>query len=163
MKYLNALNKEMERVDALAQTILKGHLIIEAALDNILAIILFHPEHLREARLTFNQKVHIARCYALRKNTNPVWNVILEINSLRNEIAHRLEGEKRRAKIARLREICRAEMDPAIDQVIDGATDEVVVTMSSAMCLGFLADFEHDTMSFTKLYQYSRYSDEPRQ
>jgi hypothetical protein len=35
-KYLDALDKEMGRVDALAQVILKGHLIIEGALDNIL-------------------------------------------------------------------------------------------------------------------------------
>src|SRR5690348_1381835 len=91
-KYLDALNEEMGSVDALAQVILKGHLVIEGALDNILTLMLFHAEHLRDARLSFVQKVHVTRGYALRKNTNSIWYLILEINSLRNNIAHRLEG-----------------------------------------------------------------------
>jgi hypothetical protein len=108
-------------------------------------VIVFHSEHLRDARLSFAQKVHVARSYALRKNSNSIWNLILEINSLRNEIAHRLEAERRRTKMLRLRELCRAKMTEELYRGIDAAGDEAVVTTAYAMCLGFLADFEHDT------------------
>jgi hypothetical protein len=124
---------------------LKGHLIIESALDNILDLIFFHPEHLNEARLTFSQKVHLARGYALRKNANPLWTLILELNSLRNEIAHRLSRERRQQKVARIREICRTEMDPDTYRWIEGSPDELAVNMACAECLGFLGAFERDT------------------
>src|ERR1700694_1634976 len=97
-KYFDAFGDYVHKVDPLALVILKGHLIVESALDNILSVLFFYPEHLREARLGFVQKVHIVRAFALRKNKAPIWPIILAVNELRNEITHNLAGERRKKK-----------------------------------------------------------------
>ena len=85
--------------------ILSGHLIIETALNNIVSLIFFHPEHIEEGRFRFEQKVRMARAFALRKDRDNVWDLIFAINSLRNDIAHNLTGEKRRLRMERVRDL----------------------------------------------------------
>jgi hypothetical protein len=41
--------------------VLKGHLLIEEALDGIISNFVFHSERIGEARLSFAQKVNLAR------------------------------------------------------------------------------------------------------
>jgi len=77
-KYVQLFEKEMAEVDPLQQVVLKGHLIIEAALDNIISIIFFHPQHVLNGRFTFLHKVQLARAYGLRKDTNTIWNLIYQ-------------------------------------------------------------------------------------
>jgi hypothetical protein len=94
-EYLEQFSAYMGDVDELAQVILKGHLIIEGVLDNILELVFFHPEHLANARLSFNQKVNLARAYCLRKNQLSMWRLVTMINTIRNQIAHSLHHPKR--------------------------------------------------------------------
>ena len=109
-KYAALFDEKMAQTDPLLQAVLTGHLIIETALDNILALVFFHPEHVfKEARLSFSQKVHVVRAYGLRKHDNSIWDLILAVNSVRNEIAHNLAGEKRDARRQQLRSLLMAE------------------------------------------------------
>ena len=57
-------------VDAPAQIVLKGHLLIEEALDTILGKFVFHPEHLQNANLRFAQKIDLARSISLAEHNN---------------------------------------------------------------------------------------------
>jgi hypothetical protein len=50
-KYAKLFDKHMSKVDELTLAVLKGHLIIEGALDDILATIFFYPGHVDAARL----------------------------------------------------------------------------------------------------------------
>lgn len=150
-KYVTMFEKEMGEVDPLQQVVLKGHLIIEAAIDNILSIIFFHPEHVFKGRFTFMQKVQMARAYGLRKDKNTIWNLILSINEVRNEVAHNLAGDKRDKKLKQLRRLLLIEATKEMrasfetdDRKFEDMPDEVVVTYSCSLCTGFLGAFEAD-------------------
>lgn len=150
-KYTKMYEKEMNENDQLQQVVLKGHLIIEAAIENIISIVFFHPEYVLKGRFTFMQKVQMARAYGLRKNTNPIWDLILKVNEVRNEVAHNLIGEKRDTKLNQLRELFFAEATDTLraDLEKDGTKlsdqpNEVVVLYSCMLCTGFLGAFEND-------------------
>lgn len=150
-KYTKMYEKELNEHDQLQLAVLKGHLIIEAALENILSLIFFHPEYVLKGRFTFMQKVQLARAYGLRKDTNSVWDLILKVNEVRNEVAHNLIGEKRKTKLNQLREIFLAEATETMraDLEKDGTLlkdlpDETVALYSCLLCTGFLGAYEHD-------------------
>ena len=139
--------EEMERVDELAHVLLKGHLLIEEALTRILEQYVFHREHLGEARLTFNQKMHLARSLCLRKCAFGEWDLIAAINSLRNELAHRLQSPEREKRFSRVKAIYLREIEQfgELVEVVKGQTDANVLMNSMAHCTGFLATFEADS------------------
>ncbi len=115
----------MGQVDPLLQAVLTGPLIIETTLDNILTLVFFHPEHVfKEARLGLSQKVHVVRAYGLRKDDNSIWDLILAVNSVRNEIAHNLAGEKRNARLQQLRSLFMAEASGEMQAALEEGVEE---------------------------------------
>jgi hypothetical protein len=58
----------------------------------------FHPEFIGEANLGFAQKLSIARSMSLDEHENAVWELGTKLNSLRNELAHKLDSPKRAAR-----------------------------------------------------------------
>lgn len=153
-KYVNMFNQQMQEPDQLQNVLLKGHLIIEAAIDNIIANIFFHPDHLFKGRFAFMQKVQIARSYALRKDENTIWKLILSVNEVRNEVAHNLAGDKRDKKLKLLRRLfiseATVEMRTNLEKdfgKLENLSDEQVVTFSCAMCTGFLGKYEDDIIA----------------
>ncbi|WP_417584415.1 hypothetical protein [Pelagibacterium sp.] len=154
-KYAALFHEKMKQTDPLLQAVLTGHLIIETALDNILAVVFFHPEHLfKEARLSFSQKAHVVRAYGLRKNDNSMWDIILTVNSVRNEIAHNLAGEGRNARLQQLRSLFRAEASGEMQAMLEqdwgelkDVPDPVIVVWACSLCTGFLGEFEADVSS----------------
>ena len=153
-KYDKIFQKQMSEDDPLQQVLLKGHLIIEAALDNILTIIFFHPEHVLKGSFTFFQKVQLVRAYAIRKDNNSIWRLILSVNAVRNEVAHNLAGERRDKKLKQLRRLFISEMTEEMRASFEKdwgkpetLPDVGVVSMSCGMCTGFLGAFESDIAS----------------
>ncbi len=69
-------------------TILRGHLIVEAILVQLIDIKMAHPEAFDSFKLSFPQKVSLA--IALGLIDNQIGDYLNEINSLRNKFAHRL-------------------------------------------------------------------------
>jgi hypothetical protein len=59
-------------VDDEALIVLKGHLVLEERLDAIFEKFVFNPDHLETARLTFAQKLAIARSISLDQDKNPL-------------------------------------------------------------------------------------------
>jgi len=90
LRSIDRFRQEMESVDEVAHVLLKGHLLLEEALSAIIDQYVFHREHLTQARLTFAQKILLARSLCLRKNMLGEWELIAAINALRNDLAHRL-------------------------------------------------------------------------
>src|SRR5688500_14272598 len=90
-------------VDGLTLLVLKGHLFLERRLQTIIDLFVHHPERLRAVNLTFVEKVAIARSLSLEQDGSSIWSLILAINTLRNDIAHALDSEKRANRLANLR------------------------------------------------------------
>lgn len=142
-KYQALFQDQLNKIDGLALIVLKSHLIIEGVLDNILAKIFFHPEHL--GRVQFFQKIQIVRAFALRRAELNMWSLILAINELRNDIAHNLTEDRRALKVAKLREIYNREIeDKKAERGVNEEFDTVVVINAAALCTGFLASYEED-------------------
>jgi hypothetical protein len=76
--------------------ILKAHLLLEELLRDFCTRSVSHPNHLRKARLSFNQTVQLAR--SLCTLSNPAfdwaWSVVEHLNKMRNLMAHELEPDQ---------------------------------------------------------------------
>ncbi len=128
---------KLRAVDDLANIVLKGHLIVEQDIDEIIAGYFFQPQYLLEDRtLGFERKVRLLRAVAYLNRDHQDWELLLLYNSLRNEIAHKGDGPKRKAKLDRIRAFILDGADPG--HPID-SDDEELVIFAAARCSGFLA------------------------
>jgi hypothetical protein len=103
-------------------------------------------EHLETARLSFNQKLSLARALGLRKAGWGEWDLIVAINSLRNEVAHNLTSPKRATKMARVLELYSREAAnlQGVEEIKAGG--EVAVLYSACgHCVGFLSALAADS------------------
>ncbi len=72
--------------------ILKGHLLIEELLNELIERRLDRPEELRDVDLTFNQRLFMAKAlYSMATKGEWFWEAIKKLNNLRNQLAHHLE------------------------------------------------------------------------
>jgi hypothetical protein len=148
-KYLAEFEKHFAGLDSLDLIVLKGQLLIETALDNILSTIFFHPEHIFRGRFGFAQKVQIARAYCLDKDKLPIWPIILSVNAVRNEIAHNLEG-KRQQKLDQLRRLLVADNEDITDS-LNAIDDTDIVRLACYNAVGFLGTYEDDLKALRQL------------
>lgn len=150
-----ALQKKFEEhfstVDATAQIVLKGHLLIEEALDSILGKFVFHSECLESANLRFAQKIDLARSVSLDDHNNEMWELVRAINSLRNELSHSLKSEKRQQKANRVIELYLKLLDnPETAKHHADQSEEDVLMWAVSFFLGFLSAFEAEVERFKK-------------
>jgi hypothetical protein len=144
---LKQLTDQMRHIDELALVVLKGHLVLEEQLERILGKFLFHPEYLEEANLRFAQKVALARSMSLDEQANSMWELLLAMNGLRNELAHALHSEKRQRRFDRVKSLYMAESDASAAEVV-GCTDHELAANAIALILGFLGSFEEEVVRF---------------
>ena len=151
-KSIERFQNHMRYVDEVAMVVLKGHLLIEEALTRIIEKFIFHPEHLEEAKLSFYQKVHLSRSLCLRKNQFKIWELMLRINSLRNELSHALESDERNRKFERVKTMYLEEM-PSSEKSENPKEqpDHIVASYACALCAGFLSSFESDASTFKEI------------
>jgi hypothetical protein len=86
----------------LISLVLRGHLVLEELLFAACAAYCRDAEQLKNARLRFPQLVSLLR--ALEKISavpSHYWDALLELNSLRNGLAHKLEHKDLQSRIAR--------------------------------------------------------------
>lgn len=90
---LDRLDRHLPSTFDLTLSTLKGHLLIEEQLDNLIAARLPNPSALEGERLSFDLKIKLAR--ALTREDHPeVWLALRKLNKLRNSLAHKLEDSK---------------------------------------------------------------------
>jgi hypothetical protein len=87
-------NRLLMEFDEYSQTAIKGHLLIEERLSQILDLSLGRPEVVSKARFTFVQKLRIVQAMSFLDPNDDMWEVALTLNRLRNEMAHRLDSPK---------------------------------------------------------------------
>ena len=143
-KYVQQFKKHLDEIDEFIQIVLKSHLIMESAIDNVIRLIFFHPDIILDARINFFLKVQIVKAYALHESHMSIWNLMLAIAELRNEIAHNLEGKKRDARMTNVRNTYYSEISPDMAKAHKDYPDHVIVIMASSLCTGFLGEMESD-------------------
>jgi len=89
--------------DDLSLMVLKGHLLIEEQLNELISIKCISPECLEKARLTFNQKIHILKALygkeIMTDSDYQLWVALESLNSIRNKLSHNLEPDNLDKKV----------------------------------------------------------------
>jgi hypothetical protein len=142
---IDRFTREMSTIDEMVHVLLKGHLLLEEALALIIDQHVFHREDVAEARLSFAQKLNIAKSLCLRKNKLGEWDLVAAINGLRNDLAHRLNSPDREKKLERVKSIYfREAADFGRIETIKAQSDHEIVFAACAHCAGFLATCAED-------------------
>jgi hypothetical protein len=87
--------KHLPKNSDLELCILKCHLLIEELLEKIITNASKNPNHVVKAKLSFSQKIHIARAFSSLKKEAWLWGSIKKLNDTRNELAHELSAQKK--------------------------------------------------------------------
>lgn len=85
--------------DELLDVVLRGHLHVEQLLLVMIEHWAVTTRYVSEARLSFNQKLYLARALNFHHPDEPIWSALSALNSLRNDFAHRLTSDQREAKV----------------------------------------------------------------
>lgn len=72
-------------------SILKGHLLLEEYVRELIDRKMKNPEALRESRLEFDQCLSLARALTGDEFPDWIWKALKKLNKLRNDLAHNLE------------------------------------------------------------------------
>lgn len=84
---LQRLQARLARFDALTETALKCHLLVEELIELILQRIIPTEEALDELQLNFARRISLARAFSHERDSR-VWALIRALNSLRNALVH---------------------------------------------------------------------------
>ena len=101
--------------------VLKGHLLVEEILREILHLQLAHPDALLErgARLSFQQVASLVEAITPVSREEPwLWTAIKRINGIRNDLAHQLSPAALDDKLGSLFRYVRHE-NPVIKEIAD--------------------------------------------
>ncbi|MBN8633449.1 MAG: hypothetical protein J0L76_21645 [Rhodobacterales bacterium] len=136
-------------VDGTVLVVLKGHLLIEEILDEIIRKFVFHPEYLDAARLGFAQKLQIARSVSLDEHGSGMWEIALKLNILRNDLSHALHSEKRNQKTQAVIDVYYREADEGEHiSLVRGQEEQVVLAFAISYFIGFLSSFKAEVERF---------------
>jgi hypothetical protein len=67
---------EIARIDGVVQVLLKGHLLLEEALSRLIDLYVYDSTYLEDARLTFKQKLNLAKALASKLGAASGWDVL---------------------------------------------------------------------------------------
>ncbi|WP_462249235.1 hypothetical protein [Ekhidna sp.] len=146
--YLSLFQEYYNKVDEELIAILKGHLLIEKLLNQIIEEFVFHPEILPETRLSFYQKIHLARSISYSEQDNTMWKLVTAFNTLRNEYAHNLDSDAKEKKLEKLKQLYIVETKGSEFEKVWEEGNVIGIAYSMSMIIGFLTSFEKEVKSF---------------
>jgi len=136
---------ELGEPDETVTVILKGHLLTEEHLNRILSLQLLYPGELDRSRFSFSQRLCLVR--ALEPTQHAIWNLVGEVNSLRNQLAHSLARDQRARRIGRfLEHYVTLDPNPESADIVRSMSEASAVSRAIGFCLGFLAAYEEAIM-----------------
>lgn len=106
----------MPETDDLTLIVLKGHLLVEELLVDLANWALPHAQYL--PKFMFHNLAHVVRAVVPQRSDDPCWELILKLNSLRNDLAHKLDSAKRQATLNELFKI-HGQVEPTPGMGID--------------------------------------------
>ena len=141
-KMLETFQEDLGKIDEIAQLTLKAHILIEAQLFDILALLVDEPEYLEKANLRFYQKANLLRATVFHEDGDEAWPLVLAFNKLRNTIAHGDANEERTVQIDVLRGMLLPIVTEETKEQVQKGTELEITTLAAAMASGFLVDVE---------------------
>ena len=103
----------------LTLVILKGHLIVEEEVNTALAARASVPNHLRDAKLEFDQLLSITKAFYFKEEHGWVWGGIKKLNSIRNLLAHNMEPPDLGARINEFLELVEGHINSERDSTAE--------------------------------------------
>ncbi|MET4176100.1 hypothetical protein ABIB99_007219 [Bradyrhizobium sp. LA6.1] len=141
--FIGKFRENLRHVDVSVAIALNAHLEIEGNLDDYLRSIFAHPKYLEGARLSFFDKLSIARAYTPATHDRPEWEMMTLINTIRNKIAHRSRDKALQIDVSRLRTVMSKSFD-RLQAELKGVDPKEVITYAAAICCGFLILMEEE-------------------
>ncbi len=149
--------EQIRCVDDLAQIVLKGHLVMEEVMTEALGRFVLNPEFIESARLQFHQKVKLCRAASANEKDNSMWALIDALNSLRNQLSHSLDAEKKQKKLQTIRELYDREFpDGNPDEIEDMNPDSALCMLALSGCLGFVSSLLAEIKTFEEMVNLHR-------
>ncbi|MCW5694851.1 MAG: hypothetical protein KIT48_21040 [Pseudolabrys sp.] len=139
-----AMEERVKKFNDLMLATLKGHLVVEQALDSFLASSLSNADHIRGIKLTFNHKAQLCRALSFDQERDGLWDVVRAANRLRNQVAHDLNIEKIQTKMDELRKVYLGTLTPKQAKGLEEESDPSIVESACVLCAGFFATIEDD-------------------
>ncbi len=137
-EFFRKFSEQLQTTDPFIQAVLNAHLDVEAHLEEFLEEIFFHPEDVEEANLRFRQKIYMARAYVELGKERPEWRVMLELNAIRNKIAHRSNREGMTIELQKLRDILSGFGTEKFREEIRGCSPTVLIVNAALVASGYL-------------------------
>ena len=127
--------------DEFSQTAIKGHLLIEERLSQILDLAIGKPEILAKARLIFSQKLRIVQAMSFLKPDDEMWEVAATLNRLRNEMAHRLDSPKIEEIMQDIYRLMQMTPKPSDSPAVIDAIKIEALALAVIFAHGFLGEY----------------------
>lgn len=127
-------------------TLLKSHLLLEEVLTKIISNALKNPKHMHDARLTFSQKIKLARASGEASHAVWVWKALDLLNQARNELSHNLAIEPAKAKIKKFISHVAAHSDEVPSNIFDSNFTEFHWAMlNTYLVIASIANYDPTT------------------
>ena len=132
----------LPKSDDLSLVTLKGHLLVETILDELIKAYCRDPQPIAQANLRFYQKAKITRAFIGSLYPGEMWDSIMALNSLRNELVHTLEPRKMRKRVRQFLSFRHSQNSESASRRVSLRTESVMakeVYHSIAYLLGALS------------------------
>jgi len=137
--------------DETVLVVIKGHLLIEELLDEIIGTFVHHPDYIEDARLSFSHKIHIAKSMSLSEHNNGMWAIATKLNALRNNLAHSLNSPKRQDKTKAVIDAYLREANDDQKEMINGTDEHMILLFVTSYMIGFLNSFLQEVQRFREV------------
>lgn len=101
--------------------ILKGHLLVEEVLDELIAAACPEPQHILDRRTGFAMKARIAQSLSGHLLLRGLWPMVDALNTLRNDLAHNLDSPKLQDRLVTFMNLRKEHMNLLYEEPIDPA------------------------------------------
>jgi hypothetical protein len=149
-KALKEYKERAKKMDALTLAVIKGHLLVEQAMDELIAASVFHPEFLRESRLQFRHKICLCQSMGLNEQNEKMWPLLMQANVLRNAIAHGKSADNIKSAAGSVRSMYASVLG-AQAKDLNTQLDDQVVADALFHCSGFLTAVAEDAKARRKI------------
>lgn len=148
----------LPKSDDLSLVTLKGHLLVESILDELIKAYCRDPQPIAQANLRFYQKAKITRAFIGSFYPEEIWDSIMALNSLRNELVHTLEPRKLRKRVRQFLSARQSLNSESASRRVSLRTESVMakeVYRSIAYLLGALSVIDVVTQFMESQKRYS--------
>lgn len=151
MKPVFRYDNHMPDTDDLTLIVLKGHLLVEELLIDLAGWAFPNAQYL-PPKFSFNNLTDVVRATVPQRGDDPCWELILKLNELRNDLAHKLESAQRHATLSQLFKIHRLvqptpgiEVDKSEEDSLDeGQRLRLVVQDSMKFLLTLISEYQNN-------------------